>query len=475
MHGILTEQLPEDGTSGDLLLQIQNIKEQILSERKVKRESNENNEITEFPFTLPKSWRWIRLCDLGSFSGGKTPSMNNSENWKEGTIPWITSKDMKQKYLYSSEMMVSKRGAQELTIYPPNTVLFVVRSGILRRLFPVAILKTNGTINQDLKALTLYLPDMCEYIYYVLKGFEPTILYKYTKDGTTVNNIIFDDLLSMPIPLPPYAEQRRIVEKIEQAFSILDTIDELQSQYADNLSALKSKLIDSAIQGKLTEQLPEDGTAEELYQQIQEEKQALIKAGKIKKEKPLPEIKDEDMPFEIPRNWKWFRFATISIIIRTGLIRSRGEQYDKAEYYYFKMNNIGNFDGKCHFENMEMVNASIEEYDRYVLEKGDFLFNTRNSKELVGKAATVPEITQKILFNNNILKVRFGEGVLSEYITYYFISSQGRSLLSRLSTSTTNVAAIYQRQLEVIPIPLPPLAEQKRIVEKLDEVLSCLG
>ena len=93
---------------------------------------------------------------------------------------------------------------------------------------------------------------------------------------------------SIPIPVPPLVEQKRIVEKIEQIFSILDTINKLQAQYADNLTVLKSKLIDLAIQGKLTEQLPEDGTAEELYQQIQEEKQALIKSGKIKKEKPLP-------------------------------------------------------------------------------------------------------------------------------------------------------------------------------------------
>ena len=97
---------------------------------------------------------------------------------------------------------------------------------------------------------------------------------------------------------------------------------------------LKAKLIDAAIQGKLTEQLPEDGTAEELYQQIQAEKQVLIKAGKIKKEKPLSGIKDEEIPFAIPDNWEWVRFAGITNIVGTGMIRTGNEQFDKAEYYY---------------------------------------------------------------------------------------------------------------------------------------------
>jgi type I restriction enzyme S subunit len=89
-------------------------------------------------------------------------------------------------------------------------------------MFPVAILTEKGTVNQDLKALELYVPDMCEYVYYVLKGLEPTILFKYTKDGTTVNNIVFDALLSMPIPLPPLAEQKRIVTHLNELFCALD-------------------------------------------------------------------------------------------------------------------------------------------------------------------------------------------------------------------------------------------------------------
>ncbi len=127
-----------------------------------------------------------------------------------------------------------------------------------------------------------------------------------------------DVIKNYMVAVPPKEEQRRIVEKIEDIFSFLNTIDTLQSQYKDNLATLKSKIIDAGIQGKLTEQLTEDGTAEELYQQIQQEKAALEKAGKIKRSKPLAPVAEEEKPFEIPESWKWVRLGTVANSIYAG-------------------------------------------------------------------------------------------------------------------------------------------------------------
>lgn len=223
IHGKLTEQLPEDGTAEKLYQQIQQEKRKLEAEGKIKKAKvlppvSED----EIPFDIPGNWKWIRLFELGIFSGGKTPSMDNKDYWNNGTINWITSKDMKRKYINSSEMKITKEGAAELNVYPTKTILFVVRSGILRRSFPVAILTEQGTINQDLKALSLFVSDMCEYIYFVLKGLESKILFRYTKDGTTVNNIMFDEFLTMPIPLPPLAEQKRIVAKLEELLPLCE-------------------------------------------------------------------------------------------------------------------------------------------------------------------------------------------------------------------------------------------------------------
>lgn len=234
---------------------------------------------------------------------------------------------------------------------------------------------------------------------------------------------------------------------------------------------LKNSILQLAIQGKLVEQRAEEGTAEELFVKIQEEKQKLIAEKKIKKEKPLPEITEEEKPFDIPESWKWVRFDEISNIIGTGLVRSNSEQFVSGQYYYFKMNNIGNFDGKCHFDNMFMINATDEEFEKYKLSQGDFLFNTRNSRELVGKVAVVPNICDKIILNNNILKIRFLADILPDYISAFFNSPLGRKQLHNFITNTTNVAAIYKKQLVTLLVPLPPLAEQKRIVAKIEELL----
>ena len=123
----------------------------------------------EVPFDLPDGWAWERLSNLASFSGGKTPSTSRSEYW-DGDILWVTSKDMKSKYITSSQLRLSALGAEQMQMYQPDTLLLVTRSGILRHTLPVAILKECATINQDLKAIILYMPQLAEYIYVCLKG-----------------------------------------------------------------------------------------------------------------------------------------------------------------------------------------------------------------------------------------------------------------------------------------------------------------
>ena len=474
MRGQLTEQLPEDGTAEELYQQIQKEKQKLIKAGKIKKEKP-LPEITadEMPFEIPSNWKWIRLNELGVFCGGKTPSMANESYWKNGSITWVTSKDMKQKYINASEMMITEEASRELTLLPAHTVVFVVRSGILRRLFPVAILLREGTINQDLKALKLFVPEMCEIVYYILKCFETTILFKYAKDGTTVNNIIFDSLLTMPIPLPPLAEQHRIVARIEQAFSALDTIDALQAQYADNLTVLKSKLIDAAIQGKLTEQLPEDGSAEELYRQIQAEKQALIKSGKIKKEKPLPEITADEIPFEIPANWKWVRLGDYCQKI-TDQVASGSFATLRENVRSLKTPDYAIMVKTADFSNGFTRNLTYTDKHGY-----DFLSNSNlfggelilSNVGSVGKCFIVPKLPCKMTLAPNAVMVRMMEEAGKEYLYHFLISSQGFMALDAISTGVA-VKKFNKTELKKVLIPLPPLAEQKRIVERLVEVLK---
>ena len=177
----------------------------------------------EVPFEVPENWCWCRLGDICKASSGKTPPTENNEFWG-GDILWVTSKDVKQKYIESTQIHLSELGAQTMNLYRPNTMIIVGRSGILRHTLPVAILKRTATINQDLKALVFADEKIVEFVYVVLKAMKSHLLHEYKKAGTTVDNLNFDLFLTAPIPLPPLAEQSRIVAKIEELFAELDLI-----------------------------------------------------------------------------------------------------------------------------------------------------------------------------------------------------------------------------------------------------------
>ena len=287
--------------------------------------------------------------------------------------------------------------------------------------------------------------------------------------GNTLNK---DSLSNLLIPLPPLAEQQRIVARIEQAFSVLDTIDALQAKYADNLVVLKSKLIDAAIQGKLTEQLPEDGTAEELYRQIQSEKQALVKSGKIKKEKPLPEISADEIPFEIPANWKWVRLGDYCQKI-TDQVASGSFASLRENVRSLKTPDYAVMVKTADFSNGFTRNLTYTDKHGY-----DFLSNSNlfggelilSNVGSVGKCFIVPKLPCKMTLAPNAVMVRMMEDAGKEYLYYFLISSQGFMELNAISTGVA-VKKFNKTALKKLLIPLPPLAEQKRIVAKLEELL----
>ena len=180
------------------------------------------DELVEVPFDIPENWAWAKLLDLGCFSSGKTPDMSEPAYWQNGNVQWFTSKDMKSKYLTESQLKITELAANDMTLYPENTLLWVVRSGILKSSLPICILKQPATINQDIKAYQLYQSNMIDYVYYMLKSMEAKILDNYVKRITTVHSLKFDELISkLVVPIPPITEQKRIVAKINEIFAML--------------------------------------------------------------------------------------------------------------------------------------------------------------------------------------------------------------------------------------------------------------
>ena len=238
VQGKLVPQGPSDEPADALLERIRAEKQQLIKEGKIKKDKHESiifrrdnshyekcgsEEVCideEIPFEIPENWTWARLSSFGVFSSGKTPSMSNPQFWN-GNIPWVTSKDMKRPVITDSEMHISELAASSMQLYPAGTLLLVARSGILKRLLPLCKLGIDSTINQDIKAFSLYDIELSEWLFYGIKAFEPYILKELVKSVTTVESLKFDEFSAMLIPVPPLSEQKRIIAAIKAAMNLL--------------------------------------------------------------------------------------------------------------------------------------------------------------------------------------------------------------------------------------------------------------
>ena len=238
VQGKLVPQDPTDESAEALLERIRAEKQRLIKEGKIKKDKYESvifrrdnshyekrgsEEVCideEIPFEIPENWTWARLSSFGVFSSGKTPSMSNPQFWN-GNIPWVTSKDMKRPVITDSEMHISELAASSMQLYPAGTLLLVARSGILKRLLPLCKLGIDSTINQDIKAFSLYDIELSEWLFYGIKAFEPYILKELVKSVTTVESLKFDEFSAMLIPVPPLSEQKRIIAAIKAAMNLL--------------------------------------------------------------------------------------------------------------------------------------------------------------------------------------------------------------------------------------------------------------
>ena len=246
--GKLVEQNANDEPASVLLERISAEKADLIKQGKIKKQKplppiNED----EKPFDLPEGWEWVCLSNIGVFAGGKTPSKANSSFW-DGSIPWVTPKDMKVDLIYDSEDHVTQSAIDDgLAEIPKDSILLVARSGILRRKLPVAVTKTICTVNQDLKVLALFDISMSNYVALMLKGFESYILSNLTKIGTTVESLMFDEFSKHYFMLPPLEEQHRIVAKVDELMAICDQLKAQLSEAQTTQLNLADALVEQAL------------------------------------------------------------------------------------------------------------------------------------------------------------------------------------------------------------------------------------
>lgn len=311
-----------------------------------------------------------------------------------------------------------------------------------------------------------------DFLYYLLSSTYAYNQFSKKASGATVDNLNIDKVSDAIIPLPPVEEQKIIVEKVEEMMRYIETIINLQQQYSSDIEVLKSKIIDAGIQGKLTEQIPEDGTAEELLKQIVDEKKRLIKEKKIKNTKALPEITDDEIQFEIPDTWKWVRLDDICSKITSGSTPaggSKGGAYVAEGYCFFREQNVYN-DG-IHNDGMVYITEELlnTRENSTVLPK-DILLNITGGS--IGRCALIPDDFSKGSINQHILIIRVVDPKTRFYVHKCLCSPYYQKII--MGNVIGDKDGFSAGRCKNTMIPLPPIKEQERIVNKINETLELL-
>lgn len=449
MQGKLTTQKTEDGDARDLLREIRAEKEKLVKEKKGKKEkplAPLTDE--EIPFGIPENWVWCRLGEIITLVSGQDFSPHQYSDTVQEGFPYITGASnfgnhsiIENRWTKTPRCIVS-RGDLLLVCkgsgYGRVMICNLTSAHIARQIMGI---RQNN--NVDVQFILLFLESNFD----ILKRFGQGV----------IPGISRGDVLNMQFPLPPLPEQRRIVARVEALMKEIDKLEqtekELEAIKAAFPADMKASLLQAAMQGKLTEQKAEDGDARGLLLAIREEKEKLVKEKKIKKEKPLTPITDEEIPFDIPENWVWCRLGDcIKLLSGQDLTPDKYNASGKGTIYITGASNI---------ENGRITVNRWTEFPRAIAHKGELLITCKGT---IGEMCFL-----------NIDKVHIARQIMSIKEILVDIKYVHIFLLSYVNTLKGNaksmIPGIDRKNVLNALFPLPPLSEQRRIVEKLDQLL----
>lgn len=422
----------------------------------------------DVPYNLPQKWSWIRIGQIEEINLGFT---YRPEYVQEG-VYFLSVKDITGGIIdFNSAKKVSVKTYEEASYGSKpkkGDILFgrvctMGKPQIIQTDEPFCIFVSLGFFRDHTNIVNK------KYICYWMESKLFDRQVDLNVGGVCQKNLNTGWLKNFYIPFPPIEEQERIVAKLDEIFAELDKIDENQTRLANIQEKMEAKILKLAIQGKLVEQRPEEGTGEELFKLIQEEKQELIKQGKIKKEKPLPTIGEDEIPFEIPSTWKWVRLSDICEIPITDGTHQTPTYSTKDEGVPF----ISSKDVTTkviNWNNIKYITKDLhkELYKRIAPQKNDILLAKNGT---TGVAALVEDDkvfdiyvtlavlrpTRNLMYPKYLLNV-VNSPVCKEQFDEHLIG--------------IGLPNLHLNVIKEVMIPLPPFEEQKRIVAKLDELIS---
>ena len=465
IQGKLSERLPEDGTARDLLVDIP--MDDSFEGQRVKQKIITDISEDDKPFDIPDTWEWVKLGAICVIARGGSPRpIKEYITTAPDGVNWIKIGDTEKngKYISQTAEIIKPSGVSKSRMVHAGDFLLTNSMSFGRPY----ILKVDGCIHDGWLVISQSKEVFDQdYLYWMLSSYYAYMQFSDKVSGAVVKNLNSDKVANSVFPLPPLAEQKRIVAKIEELLPLIDRYEEawtkLEAFNKRFPGDMQKSLLQMAIQGKLVEQRLEEGTGEELYTQIQTEKQALIKSGKIKKDKPLPEITDDEKPFDIPDSWKWVRWGALSESIQYGF---NAPAIEKGRIRMVRISDIQ--DGNVLWDTVPFCDIAENDIETYLLGKNDILFARTGGT--VGKTFLVKEVPYESVYAGYLIRTRYSSLLCPEYMKH-FMESQLYWEQLRNGTIATAQPNCNGQTLSKMILPLPPLAEQKRIVAKLEELL----
>ncbi|MBS6059644.1 MAG: restriction endonuclease subunit S [Pantoea sp.] len=503
VRGKLVPQDPNDEPASELLKQIAKERDELVK-RKVIRKPKKLEKITntKIPFELPNGWEWCYLNDIGDWGAGSTPNRSNLDYYN-GNIPWFKSGELHSDFISDSEEKVTELALQECSLRNNNVgdVLIAMYGATIGK---TSILNVRGTTNQAVCACTPYSGVSNIYLLTFLKAYKRVFIGMSA--GGAQPNISREKLIATVFALPPKAEQNRIICKVNQLMSLCDQLEQQSltsmeahsqlvetllatltssqnaeelaenwariSQHFDSLftteasiDALKQTILQLAVMGKLVPQDPSDEPASELLKRIEQEKAQLVKEGKIKKQKPLPPVSDEEKPFELPEGWEWCKLQRITSKITDG--DHKTPPRINEGYKLLSAKNVR--DGYIDYDNCDHIAEVdyLKSRERCLPEIGDLLIVSVGGT--IGRSALIKNnadfalvrsvaIIKPLLFDSSYLKLSMDSFLLQKAIHE---NKRGGAQ-----------PCLYLSEISNFIFPMPPKNEQHRIVSKVEHLFS---
>lgn len=489
VRGALTSQQEGDDAVGELTKELDRSREQRVGKSRDGRALGSEETSKNRPFVVPEHWEWIRLNRIGSLSGGLTPSKSNPAYW-DGDLNWFTSRDIKSDELTDSGLKITELAADEngLQRYRPGCLFIVARSGILRRTFPVAINRVQATSNQDLKVLEPYVEGLEKYLQIMLRGMTNFILSSLVKTGTTVESLKYLEFENQLFPLPPLAEQKRIVAKVEELMALCDRLEAQQQERATRHAALaraslarfaeaptpahldllfhpsydippaelRKAILTLAVQGKLVAQDPGD---ESVVESIGAARRSAGLAAKS-----LPQRTREEVPFDAPESWRW---VTVGDVAESRLGKMLDNQKNRGEAHpYLRNTNVHWF--RFELRSIKTMLFETSELAEYRVEPGDVLICEGGHG--IARSAVWDGELPGVMFQKALHRVRPLSCLNAHFLTFCLWLYEQDGILQSYYTGA-GIPHFTGKALARVAFPLPPLAEQRRIVAKVEQLM----